>query len=126
MREQEFTRWMQETRDARGSTTPNNASIARYIGELGHVETAHNSDLDQICRDQGGLTTLWNLYKYSKQDARNAWDRMAAGNRGNPNPTPMDIHPAQLLADLRKYRSRINQYKKFCIARPPANMPRRG
>ncbi len=115
MREADFTRWMQETRDARGSDKPNNASIARYIVELGHVETAHNSDLDQICRDQDGLEYLWNLYKYSKQDARN----------GRANPTPMDIHPAVLLSDLRKYRSRINQYKEFCIARPPANMPRR-
>ncbi len=107
MRDNDFRMWLL---DGGGGYHPSEKAIRNYyIPELLKVEEAEG-DLDEICLAQEGLEDLWNLYKYSKEDAR----------AGRANPTNMKMHSALLLSDLRKFRSRINQYKQFCERHPPA------
>ncbi len=112
MREQAFMQWMQDNRE---NNKPNDNSIRRYIKELLKVERAKGSDLDEIFR-QEQLRELWENCEYKAADARANWDLDAR----RPDPTGMGIHPALLLRDLPKFRSRIKQYLEFCVAHPPA------
>ena len=114
-RAEEFFDWMVTMRVARGDIRPNDNSIRRYIKELLKVERAKGSDLDEIFR-QGQLRELWENCEYKAADARANWDL----NARRPDPTGMGIHPALLLRDLPKFRSRIKQYLEFCVAHPPA------
>ncbi len=102
----DFTTWM--IKESKYKVDERDIKAA-YKSDLLKIELAEGK-LDKIFIEKGELKTLWNLYKYSSRDAR----------RSRPNPTNMAIDHSQLLADLRTYRSRINQYRQFCEKYPPA------
>ncbi len=99
-----FVRWMVDVSEY----TDDEPDVRGYVRQLGEVEQAERINPDGNFLDDefrlNGLVRLYELYKYWAKDAR----------VGRPNPTQMILHDGELVRELTKYRSRINQYKQFC------------
>ncbi len=102
-----FREWLEGLTGREGALSA--TAVTRYIREISEVEDAEGN-LDEIFK-QVGLRTLWNEYHYTEEQAINDWGVLAVD--GSENPTRMRMHPALLLAELRKYRSRIKEYSTF-------------
>ncbi len=108
MRYEDFAEWLE---NGEHKWNPKPDAIQRYIGELETVVAAEG-DLDDKFGD-GELEGIFNKYEYTQEDAMANWGKEETAEEPI-NPTKLKMHPALLLRDLTKFRSRINQYMAFC------------
>ncbi len=106
MRIPEFTTWLENWKKPRGGHLKK-GNFDFYMRIPREVEMAEGIDLDKEFR-KDKMTSLYNSYKYSKQDKRNKL----------PNPTNMKLH-REIYAALSDIRSALNHYRRFCEKHPP-------
>ncbi len=106
MREQEFRAWLENWEKPRGGPLKR-GNLNFYFNTAREVERVESISLDKEFK-KDKMTSLYDYYKYSKQDQR---DNL-------PNPTNMEL-PREIYASLRDIRSALNHYRRFCDKNPP-------
>ncbi len=100
MREQEFRDYLKTLRTREG-TLLTEVNKDFYVKACINIEKAENINLDEEFK-KNGITSIFQLYKYSKQDEDN--------NRKNPTKL---VFKSSLRKKLSNHRSALNHYIRF-------------